>query len=159
MAGLEVRRDVSLIDGSAVVVVREQVTSINKLGRIYNMVQHPSIAAPFLDTDTVIDCNGKRGFAQGPNRTNSSSPEIPSFEFPDTINREGIKANARRMTGGDDDVQSYEVDPGSSFGWVCYNVPWTALCCHCSGGVVKEGPCQCVVDARVSASTLLWQTT
>jgi len=155
IAGLEVKRDVSLCGESAVVVVREQVTNINKLGRIYNMVQHPSIAAPFLDNDTLIDCNGKRGFAQGPNRTNSFSPEIhplreTSFEFPETINRAGAKANARHMTGGDDDVQSYEVEPDSAFGWVCAtnakqglllgyiwpksDYPWISLWCSSRNG-------------------------
>jgi hypothetical protein len=28
------------------------------------MVQHPSIAPPFLDERTVVDCNGGAGFAQ-----------------------------------------------------------------------------------------------
>lgn len=28
------------------------------------MVQHPSIAPPFLTAETRVDCNGKRGFTQ-----------------------------------------------------------------------------------------------
>lgn len=28
------------------------------------MVQHPSIAPPFLTAETRADCNGKRGFTQ-----------------------------------------------------------------------------------------------
>ena len=83
-------------------------------GSRFNCVQHPSIAAPFLSGATVIDCNGKRGFAQGDNtNTCAEHPEQPSFEFPATINRAGTSADARTMTGGDDDVQSYEVDPDS----------------------------------------------
>merc|ERR1712232_562831 len=120
------------------------------------MVQHPSIAPPFLDESTLIDCNGKRGFAQGPNRTFSESPHTPTFTFPETINREGLKANARVMTGGDDDVQSYEVDPSSNIGWVCatsckagivfgyvwprLDYPWISLwCCSRNGKPQARG--------------------
>ena len=50
--------------GSVARVV-EVVTNARPIGRVYNMVQHPSIAAPFLTAaDTVVDCNGRRGFAQ-----------------------------------------------------------------------------------------------
>jgi hypothetical protein len=45
-----------------------------------------------------------------------ADPSEPSFEFPATINRAGGPADARHMTGGDDDVQSYEVD-----------CPWASL--------------------------------
>ena len=74
IAGLSVRRVVQLsqtpaggADGvrAGLFTVREEVTNDNPLGRIYNMVQHPTIGAPFLDSSTVVDCNGKRGFAQG----------------------------------------------------------------------------------------------
>ena len=71
------------------------------------MVQHPSLGAPFLSGATVVHCNGKRGFAQGDNtNTCAAVPESPTFEFPATINRAGQPADARRMTGGDDDVIS-----------------------------------------------------
>lgn len=133
MAGMRVERKVRLLAAadaqgeSAVAVAAEVVTNENKLGRVYNMVQHPSIAAPFLGKDTVVDCNGVRGFAQGPNRVLTESPAEPTFLFPKTINRAGQEADARTMTGGDDDVQSYEVDPGSSFGWVCAASPAKGL--------------------------------
>lgn len=151
MAGLEVRKDLRMVDSSALVVVTETVTNVKPLGRMYNVVQHPSIAAPFLSASTVVDCNGKRGFAQGPNRTFSHTPAEPTFEFPQAINRAGESADARLMTGGGDDVMSYEVQPGSPLGWICASnpeeglllgylwpasdYPWISLWCCSRGGV------------------------
>lgn len=114
MAGMTIERSVEMAPDAAVAVVKETVTNVAKLSRMFNQVQHPSIAAPFLSRATVVDCNGKRGFAQADNtNTCAEHPELPSFEFPATINRAGTPADARTMTGGDDDVQSYEVDPAS----------------------------------------------
>jgi hypothetical protein len=62
MAGLSIERTASL-DG-AVLTVRERVTNRNKLGRMFNIVQHPTIAPPFLDEETFVDGNGGLGFAQ-----------------------------------------------------------------------------------------------
>lgn len=150
MAGLEIEREVILSPFDAVAVVKESVTNVKELGRVYNMVQHPTIAVPFLDENTLVDCNGKRGFAQGPNRTYSATPEKPTVEFPRSVNRAGEEANARHMTGGDDDVQSYEVEPGSPVGWICAtspaaglllgyvwpaaDYPWISLWCCSRGG-------------------------
>ena len=67
-----------------------------------------------------------------------------------------MQANARHMTGGDDDVQSYEVDPGSKFGWICAtnlklglligyvwpakDYPWISLwCCSREGKPYARG--------------------
>jgi len=151
MAGLQVRKDLRTMSSSAVVIVTETVTNVEDLGRMYNVVQHPSIAAPFLSASTTVDCNGKRGFAQGPNRTFSPNPTEMTFTFPNANNRAGEQVNARLMTGGDDDVVSYEVLPGSSLGWICASnpteglligylwpaadYPWISLWCCSRGGI------------------------
>ncbi len=75
-AGLSVRRTIRMSTRVAVCVVREEVRNENPLGRIYNMVQHPTIAPQFLDETTLVDCNGRKGFAQGGSLPN---PEEPSF--------------------------------------------------------------------------------
>ena len=67
MAQLRVEREARLTGASLVVV--ERVTNIGKLGRMYNMVQHPSIAPPFLDEETFVDANAGAGFAQSEPRT------------------------------------------------------------------------------------------
>ncbi|GIT31545.1 MAG: hypothetical protein Ct9H300mP1_35910 [Planctomycetaceae bacterium] len=64
LAGLSVVRKITLARNSGVALVSETVVNDRKLGRIYNMVQHPSIAAPFLDDSTLVDSNATRGFSQ-----------------------------------------------------------------------------------------------
>ena len=64
LAGLSVVRKITLARNSGVALISETVVNDRKLGRIYNMVQHPSIAAPFLDDSTLVDSNATRGFSQ-----------------------------------------------------------------------------------------------
>ena len=64
LAGLSVVRTLTLLSDSSVVLVDERITNLRPLGRIYNMVQHPSIAAPFLDETTLVDSNATLGFSQ-----------------------------------------------------------------------------------------------
>ncbi|GIS63485.1 MAG: hypothetical protein CM1200mP2_57100 [Planctomycetaceae bacterium] len=61
LAGLSVVRKITLARNSGVALISETVVNDRKLGRIYNMVQHPSIAAPFLDDSTLVDSNATRG--------------------------------------------------------------------------------------------------
>ena len=64
MAGMSVERQISMRETAAVAHVTETVTNTNLLGRMYNAVQHPSIAPPFLDDATVVDSNATMGFPQ-----------------------------------------------------------------------------------------------
>ena len=65
LAGLSVRRTIRMSQAAAVFEVTEAVTNNRPLGRIYNMVQHPTIGPPFLDKTTVVDANAGKGFMQG----------------------------------------------------------------------------------------------
>src|ERR1700676_2318117 len=76
MAGLEVRRTIRLYETTAMFSVSETVSNRNKLGRIYNMVQHATIGPPFLDETTVVDSNAQRGFMQSNPLPNPEQPEI-----------------------------------------------------------------------------------
>ena len=64
LAGMRVHRIIKLSAGSAMLSITEEVTNTNLRGRIYNMVQHPTIAPPFLDDATVVDSNAGAGFWQ-----------------------------------------------------------------------------------------------
>lgn len=94
LAGLEVSRDIALVGGQACLVATETVTNIRPLGRIYNLVQHPSICAPFLDTATLVDCNGTRGFMQS---SPMPDPEIPEVRWPEGRNTDGSGVDLRRL--------------------------------------------------------------
>ena len=104
-----------------------QVRNVNALGRILNMVQHPSIAPPFLTAETRVDCNGRRGFTQRERGCWEAVWEDGSVQFPVARTQAGEK-DARCMTGGDDDVFSYEVKPEDPHGWVPRLIE--SHCCH-----------------------------
>jgi hypothetical protein len=75
MAGLRIERTIRMLDGAAF-RVEETVTNENKLGRVYNMVQHPTIGPPFLDDKTLVDSNARQGFMQSSPLPNPERPEI-----------------------------------------------------------------------------------
>lgn len=62
LANFTLERDIDLTGDT--LHVRERLTNANPTGRIYNMVQHPTIAPPFLDEKTFVDANAGPGFAQ-----------------------------------------------------------------------------------------------
>jgi hypothetical protein len=110
LAGLTIRRTVRLVN--AVVVVQETVTNTNPLGRIYNMVQHPTIGPPFLDESTVVDANARKGFMQSSPMPN---PEEPAVWWPQAL-KDGEPVNLRGLR--DDpmpNVVSYVID--EQVGW------------------------------------------
>ncbi len=113
MAGLSLKRWVHFAQDRALLVVREQLTNDNDLGRIYNMVQHPSIAPPFLDEGTLVDANARQGFMQASPLPN---PEVPAVVWPQALKDTGESVNMRHLT--DDmlpNVVSYVID--EKYGW------------------------------------------
>jgi hypothetical protein len=113
-AGLSVRRILRMSMKAPMLAVREEVTNVNALGRIYNAVQHPTIGPPFLDETTVVDCNGRKGFAQDGTLPN---PEEPSFSWPKALNRNGATIDLRRLTNDPNpNVVSYAIE--DEYGWV-----------------------------------------
>ena len=122
-AGLLVRRKVRLSDREAVFVVEEEITNENALGRVFNAVQHPTIGPPFLDADTVVDCNGRRGFAQG---GSGPYPEEPSAFWPRMLNRDGESVDLRRLKDDPNpNVVSYAIE--DAHGWVTAASPSSRL--------------------------------
>lgn len=112
LAGLEVSRTVSLSESSAFFSVSETVTNRNKLGRVYNMVQHATIGPPFLDEGTVVDSNAQRGFMQSSPLPN---PEQPEIHWPQAI-KNGKPVDLRRLTTDPNpDVVSFVID--GDLGW------------------------------------------
>ena len=113
LAGLDVTRRIRLSTDAAFFVVTERVTNRNKLGRIYNMVQHPSIAPPFLDERTLVDANARTGFMQSSPLPN---PEQPKVEWPHALNKDQ-PTDLRHLTGDPaPEVVSYTID--DEHGWV-----------------------------------------
>lgn len=123
LAGLNVIRSLQMAPRQAVVLIHETVTNENKLGRPYNMVQHPSIGPPFLTEETIVDANGRKGFAQGGALPN---PEEPSFYWPQALNQDGQSINLRHLHGDHHpNVTSFTID--ESVGWVTAATPQQGL--------------------------------
>lgn len=113
MAKLKITRRVRMEQGAAVADVSETVTNLNPLGRIYNWVQHPSIAPPFLDESTIVSSNAGLGFPQsGP----MPNPEKLALPWP-MAQSESAKADLRRLGANPNpNVVSFVVD--GETGWV-----------------------------------------
>lgn len=118
MAGLDVRRRARLTGEGAVLQVDETVTNRNKMGKVYNMVQHPTIGPPFLDERTLVDSNARRGFMQS---SPMPTPEEPSVFWPQAL-QEGRTVNMRMLTNDPmPNVVSYVVD--EPIGWTTATSP------------------------------------
>jgi hypothetical protein len=113
MAGFEVTRRMRLSDNAALLRVSESVRNTNKLGRVYNMVQHPSIAPPFLDESTLVDANARQGFMQSSPLPN---PERPAILWPQAL-EDGRAVNLRNLTNNSaPEVSSFTIE--DEYGWV-----------------------------------------
>ncbi|HAA49284.1 MAG TPA: hypothetical protein DCE43_06150 [Planctomycetaceae bacterium] len=128
LAGLSVVRTIRLSRSASVARVHEKVTNNRNLGRIYNMVQHPSIAAPFLDETTLIDTNATFGFLQ--------EGEIPASSERASLwprqKVQGQRVDLRRFLNNETrgvvhDVSSFIFDSETEFGWVTAVNPKTGL--------------------------------
>lgn len=120
MAKLAVKRTVHF-EGTAAVVT-ESVTNENPLGRVYNFVQHPTIAPPFLDETTVVDANARQGLMQSSPMPN---PEYPTVVWPQAL-KDGVPVSLRYLTNDPlPNVVSYVVD--DELGWTTIVTPGKAL--------------------------------
>jgi hypothetical protein len=118
LAGLAVKRWIRMPDSAAVVLVREEATNRNKLGRIFNIVQHPTIGPPFLDGETRVDAGAGIGFMQS---SPLPDPERPSVRWPDAL-LNGKRVDMRRLTDNPDpNVVSYQVT--GRYGWTTAVAP------------------------------------
>ena len=128
IAGLSVHRRMVLDRQSSVVLVRESVTNHRQLGRIYNMVQHPSIAPPFLDATTIVDSNAAQGFLQ-----KSAVPDTAddATRWPHMKIRDRLVDLRQLLPGSpqgtDHDVSSFIFDDTSAYGWVTAAHPGSQL--------------------------------
>ncbi|AHM62239.1 hypothetical protein D770_19950 [Flammeovirgaceae bacterium 311] len=149
LEGLQLSRTLQLDAGSAVIAVEEKVTNINPLGRVYNMVQHPTLSSPFLNGATMVDCNAKTGF----NQHFSHGPNLYGMDWPMGLTEEASVANLRHPQKAYNAVFSFVVDKTSKFGWVTAfspahltligyiwnrrDYPWIHLWQHWSGEQIR----------------------
>ncbi|MDA1068805.1 MAG: hypothetical protein O3C43_20155 [Verrucomicrobia bacterium] len=123
MAGIKAERSISMLKSSQVVLVTEFVTNTNPIGRIYNIVQHPTIGGPFLDESTIVDTNATRGFMQERSMPN---PEDPEVRWPISLTKDGTEVDLRFLKNDPSpNVVSFIVE--EEYGWVTAISPTTGL--------------------------------
>jgi hypothetical protein len=114
LEGLQLSRTLQLDPEGAAFAVEEQVTNTNPLGRMYNMVQHPTLTSPFLSQTTQVDCNAAAGF----NQHFSSNPMAHALAWPMGYAADAYVDNLRTPARACNAVYSFIVDKSSSLGWI-----------------------------------------
>ena len=122
LAGLDVWRRARLVGRDCVLIIQETVTNRNNMIKIYNMVQHPTIGAPFLDEHTTIDSNANRGFMQS---SQMPFPEQPSVYWPEALHN-GETVNMRFLTHNENPTLVSYVVNGQT-GWATASSPTNNL--------------------------------
>lgn len=112
--GLFIERNISLHSDKAVFTVEENVTNTGQLGRLFNLVQHPTIAEPFLSNRTIVDCNAMQGFDYS---FEHYTQEIMR-NWPIALLPSGDTMDLRRPLTAYNSVFSYVVDPAAEWGWI-----------------------------------------
>ena len=127
LAQLAVTREVLLSDGG-VARVTESVTNRGPLGRLYNMVQHPTIAPPFLDEQTVVDSNATRGFCQDSPTADLDEGTWPRLALPGGTQVVDLRhLEVTPQPGAKSDVTSFVFGDGVEWGWVTAAQPAQGL--------------------------------
>ncbi|MBN1291314.1 MAG: hypothetical protein JXB48_05685 [Candidatus Latescibacteria bacterium] len=124
MGGMTLKRTIDLSDTSPVVKITEEITNINKLGRIFNIVQHPSIAPPFLDESVIVDSNAWKGYMQ---ESPWPNPEEPVIYWPSIAYKGKLVDLGRLDNDPDPAVVSFVFRDSVEYGWVTASNPGKGL--------------------------------
>lgn len=111
---LKIERAVTLHPFYPVAKVRETVCNEANLGRFYQLVQHPTFAAPFLNNDVLVFCNGGIGF----NQMFNGNPESNALHWPYAYTEDERILKLNRFDSPYNGVFSFVVDTQSSQGWL-----------------------------------------
>lgn len=110
---LDVERKVMIPESGNYFIVKEKFTNNLPIGRLSNVVQHGTIAAPFLTESTIINTNATLGFDQ---RTNYKYLEDSSFTWPNGKMADGTEIDLSRVVSEKGFVTSHIFE--DSTGWI-----------------------------------------
>lgn len=116
LEGLKLDRRIRMDETYPVCAVEESVRNTAALGRLYNIVQHPTLAAPFLDNSTVVNCNATLGFDQ----FGDSTPEEDPLHWPYGRHKAGghREIDLRTPLQPYNSVFSFIADPEEEYAWI-----------------------------------------
>ena len=116
---LKVDREIVLATGSEKFTVVEIFENTSALDRVWNVVQHPTLGAPFLRKETQIFSNATWGFDQ---RTSSDSLAIKAYHWPHAHMKEGYVDLTSSLTPFGY-VSTHVFNPADSIGFVVARNP------------------------------------
>jgi hypothetical protein len=119
LEGLKIERTIQLDNANAVFKVNEQITNINPLSRLYNVVQHPTLAKPYLTQNTIVNCNADTGF----NYMMSARPLEHTAKWPYGTMEDGGTMNVSKPDKAYSSVFSYTIKKDAKFGWITAYTP------------------------------------
>ena len=115
IGGLELTREIRLHGDESIYFVTERIKNLNKYGRMFNIVQHVTIAPPFLDRTTLIDNNTEKGFEGKEN--GSLYQEEPVLRWPEAYHN-GERVSLRRFQNEWPRISSFVFNHNDQYGWV-----------------------------------------
>ena len=115
MAGLQLTRKIEMSADEPVFFVTEEIKNLNRNGRMFNIVQHVSIAPPFLDKSTLFDNNTLQGFEDRNDGSLNQDEKI--LKWPE-INHNVKKISLRQFEVSWPEVSSFIFDKNEEHGWV-----------------------------------------
>jgi hypothetical protein len=115
MAGLQLTRKIELSANEPVFFITEEIKNLNRNGRMFNIVQHVSIAPPFLDRLALFDNNSEKGFEDKEN--GSLYQEEPVLSWPEVVHN-GEKVSLRQFQNEWPRVSSFIYNQNEIYGWV-----------------------------------------
>lgn len=119
LEGMQVNRTIEMDADNAIFTVEESVKNINPLGRLYNMVQHPTLGRPFLNNSTIVDCNAEIGFDQ----YFSENPINYASKWPLGICHDLTTIDLRTPNKPYNSVFSFIMNKSSKYGWITVYAP------------------------------------
>ncbi len=110
-------RKIYLNNNSSVFKVVEEISNHNDAPRVFNVVQHATLGAPFLDETTIVDTKVVSGFSQA-----GTLPPSPGelFTWPDAV-VDGDPTDLRYIASDhtwNAAVVSFTLDENEEYGWV-----------------------------------------
>lgn len=115
MGGLRLTRKIEMPSEEPLFFVTEEIKNLNKYGRMYNIVQHVTIAPPFLDKTTIFDNNTEQGYVD--KEDGSIDQESPVIKWPSVMHN-GEKISLRQFEKEWPRVASFMFSRDDKYGWV-----------------------------------------
>jgi hypothetical protein len=120
---LNTLRTLTMSQNTAAFEVVEKVRNIGQSSRLYNIVQHPTLAAPFLDAQTLVDSNATFGI----NYNFETNPLQYAAEWPEGLCENGEVMNVTTPDIAHNSVFSYIVNADDTHGWITAYSPASNL--------------------------------